>query len=136
MGRIKNLWLLALFSLLIPVNLQAADKTESEETYNLGEVVVTASRFEQETRKVPANVSAITREDIEDSNAQNITDILKHETSVTVSDLLGNGKTAQVDIRGFGETGPYNTLVPGGWTPRKRNRFKRHGLVSNSAGTG
>lgn len=108
-GRI--LWLLALVSLLIPVNLPAADKTESEEAYKLEEVVVTASRFEQEARKVPANVSVITREDIEDSNAQNITDILKYETGVTIRDLLGNGKTAQVDVRGFGETGPYNTLV-------------------------
>lgn len=74
-------------------------------------VVVTATRDAQEIRKVPANVTVITKEDIERSNAKTTVDVLKEEVGIIVRDFTGNGKTASVDIRGFGETGPLNTLV-------------------------
>jgi iron complex outermembrane recepter protein len=77
----------------------------------LEKVVVTATRDEQEIRKIPANVTVITKEKIAESNAQAVTDVLKDEVGVVVRDLSGTGKNASVDIRGFGETGPLNTLV-------------------------
>ena len=82
-----------------------------EKEITLEEVVVTATRDVQEIRKIPANVTVITKEHIEESNAQTVTDVLKDEVGVVVRDLLGSGKSASVDIRGFGETGPLNTLV-------------------------
>jgi iron complex outermembrane receptor protein len=87
------------------------EKQNEKEIFTMDEVVVTATRFEQEIEKIPANVSVIDKEDIKNSNAKNITDILKYEEGVTVRDKLGNGKTAEVDLRGFGETGSYNILV-------------------------
>jgi len=87
------------------------EKKEEEEVPVLQEVVVTATRQEKEIRKIPANVTVITEEDIENSNAKNVTDLLRSEQGIVVRDLLGNGKNAQVDMRGFGETGPFNTLV-------------------------
>ncbi len=90
----------------IPSSLYAQ---ETEVT--LGKVVVTATRDEQEIRKIPANVTVITKEKIAESNAQVVTDVLKDEVGVVVRDLSGTGKNASVDIRGFGETGPLNTLV-------------------------
>ena len=84
---------------------------ENEEVPVLEEVVVTATRQEQEIRKIPANVSVITEDDIQNSNAKTVADLLRSEEGIVVRDLLGNGKSAQVDLRGFGETGPYNTLV-------------------------
>jgi iron complex outermembrane receptor protein len=82
-----------------------------EKEVTLEPVVVTATRDLQEIRKVPANVTVITREEIERSNAKTTLDILRNEVGVIVRDFAGNGKTASVDIRGFGETGPLNTLV-------------------------
>jgi len=87
------------------------EKKEEEEVPVLQEVVVTATRQEKEIRKIPANVTVITEEDIENSNAKNVADLLRSEQGIVVRDLLGNGKNAQVDMRGFGETGPFNTLV-------------------------
>jgi iron complex outermembrane receptor protein len=84
---------------------------EKEEMPLLQEVVVTATRQEQEVRKIPANVTIITEEDIKNSNARTTVDLLRSEEGIVVRDLLGNGKTAQVDLRGFGETAPYNSLV-------------------------
>jgi len=82
-----------------------------EKEVTLEEVVVTATRDVQEIRKIPANVTVVTKEEIEQSNAQNVVDVLRNEVGVEVRDNYGNGKSASVDIRGFGETGLLNTLV-------------------------
>ncbi|MFC1867900.1 TonB-dependent receptor [Thermodesulfobacteriota bacterium] len=91
---------------------QANDGKETDEAVKtLDTVVVTGTRTEQAIEKIPANVSVIDEKAIRTSNAKNVVDILKYEEGIIVRDLLGNGKSAQVDLRGFGETGPYNTLV-------------------------
>lgn len=91
---------------LFPFSLLAQEKEVT-----LEEVVVTATRDAQEIRKVPANITVITEEKMKESNAQVVTDVLKDEVGVVVRDYFGTGKTATLDIRGFGETGPLNTLV-------------------------
>jgi iron complex outermembrane recepter protein len=78
--------------------------------YKLDEVVVTASRTPIHIFETPANVSIITKEDIEEMGATTIIDIFKREPGVFTSNLLGNPKSAQVDIRGYGETSPQNVL--------------------------
>ena len=90
----------------IPFSLYAQEKEMT-----LEEVVVTATRDVEELRKIPANVSVITREKIDQSNAQNVVDLLRNEVDIETRDFYGNGKSVSVDIRGFGETGPLNTLV-------------------------
>jgi len=82
-----------------------------EKEVTLEEVVVTGTRDVQEIRKIPANVTVITKEEIERSNAQTVIDLTRSEVGVVVRDFYGTGKTGSVDIRGFGETGPLNTLV-------------------------
>ena len=57
------------------------------------------------------SVTVVTKEEIEQSNAQNVVDLLRNEADIEVRDIYGNGKSASVDIRGFGETGLLNTLV-------------------------
>lgn len=83
----------------------------TEEEVTLAPVVVTAARIEQRVERVPANITVIDEEDIRNSNARSVVDLLRSEEGIVVRDLLGNGKTSQVDLRGFGETGLYNTLV-------------------------
>jgi iron complex outermembrane receptor protein len=109
----KYIWFVVLFLMVMLPGLCMAEeeKQTEDEIFMMDEVVVTGTRFEQEIEKIPANVSVIDEDDIKDSNAKNITDILKYEEGVTVRDKLGNGKTAEVDLRGFGETGSYNILV-------------------------
>jgi iron complex outermembrane receptor protein len=82
-----------------------------EETISVGEVVVTATRYEEQVTDVPASVSVITSEEIRNSNAQNIPDLLKTEPGVQVTDITGNRRSYTVDLRGFGETAALNTLV-------------------------
>ena len=94
------------FFVLFPVYLVAQEKEVT-----LEKVVVTATRDMEEIRKIPANVTVISKKEIEESNAQTVIDVIKDEVSVVGRDLYGTGKSASVDIRGFGETGPLNTLV-------------------------
>ena len=106
MKRFYSSVILTIFCLFIPCLLLA-----QQEEVTLGEIVVTATRDVEEVRKIPANVTVITREEIERSNAQVVADVLRDEVGVVVRDFYGNGKTASVDVRGFGETAPLNTLV-------------------------
>jgi iron complex outermembrane recepter protein len=98
--------ILFILSLSIPFSLAAQEKEVI-----LDEVVVTATRDPEEIRKIPANVTVITREGIEQSNSKNVVDLLNDQADLVVRDYYGNGKTASVDIRGFGETGTLNVLV-------------------------
>jgi len=75
------------------------------------EVVVTATRYEEQIADVPANVTVISEEDIKNSTAQNVPELLKSQVGIHVSDITGNRRTFTVDLRGFGETSPSNTLV-------------------------
>jgi len=103
-GRILTvLWLLLVVLAIRPAN--------AEEKISVGEVVVTATRYEEQATDVPASVSVITGEDIRKSNAQNIPDLLKTEAGVQVTDITGNRRSYTVDLRGFGETAALNTLV-------------------------
>ena len=68
-------------------------------------VVVTATRFVESDPDVAANVSVITRQDIRNTPAQNLPDVLSTRAGVNVSSLGGAmGRNAKVDMRGFGET--------------------------------
>jgi iron complex outermembrane receptor protein len=60
---------------------------------------------------VPAHVTVITEEKIQNSTAQTIPDILRNEVGIHVNDIAGNRHNVTVDVRGFGETAGLNTLV-------------------------
>ncbi len=82
-----------------------------EKEVTLEEVVVTATRDTQEIRRIPATITVLSKKEIEQSNSQTAIDLIRNEAGVVVRDFYGTGKTASVDIRGFGETGSLNTLV-------------------------
>jgi iron complex outermembrane receptor protein len=106
MKRFISIFLCLTSFVVVPLFSLAQDKEVT-----LEKVVVTATRDVEEIRKIPANVTVVTKEEIEQSNAQNVVDLLRNEADIEVRDIYGNGKSASVDIRGFGETGPLNTLV-------------------------
>ncbi|MCX5668134.1 MAG: TonB-dependent receptor [Candidatus Omnitrophica bacterium] len=84
---------------------------DGKEKVNLGEIVVTSSGHEESTFDYPGNVTVITSEEIAKSNANFVPDILRREPGIHVFDQTHTGKTAIVDIRGFGDTANRNVLV-------------------------
>ena len=82
------------------------------DSIKIDDVIVTATRFSNTDPRIPASVSILTREDIENPPAINIPDVLKTQSGVNVTPLYGNeGIDAPVDIRGFGDAGVSNTLI-------------------------
>ncbi|MDE2321868.1 MAG: TonB-dependent receptor [candidate division NC10 bacterium] len=86
-----------------------------EETVRLEPVVVSASRVEQRLRDVPANVTVITREDIEQSPARTVDDLLRQVPGFSLfrrsSSLVTHPTTQGVSLRGIGPSGVSRTLV-------------------------
>lgn len=103
----RNIWML----LFVPVMLLSLFQEVKAEETTLKEVVVTATRYDENTAVIPANVSVITEKDIRESNAQNIPELLRNQVGVQVNDINGTGRFYTVDLRGFGETAPLNTLL-------------------------
>ncbi len=77
----------------------------------MDEVVVTATRQEEGLATVPANVTVVTAEEIAQSPAETVPELLRSVAGVLVNDIAGNGRNYTVDLRGFGETASLNTLV-------------------------
>jgi len=76
------------------------------------EVVVTATRFKEKYLDTPVNVTVITAEDIKNSPAKTLPDLLSEQAGINVQDFFGNNAaTTTVDMRGFGVTGGQNTLI-------------------------
>jgi len=71
------------------------------ETLNLGQIVVTPTKQARSIYEVPANVNIITAEDIEESNAKDLTDLLATTESAMVYDASGVGTQGRVNMRGF-----------------------------------
>lgn len=84
---------------------------QDENTFILEEMVVTATRREEALNSVPANVSVVTGQDIFNSTATNVAELLRQEAGVHVNDITGNRRNYTVDLRGFGEAAGLNTLV-------------------------
>jgi iron complex outermembrane receptor protein len=78
---------------------------------DLERVVVTPYRYEESLGKTAADVSVVTEGDIEGSNAQNVVDVLRTLSGITVRDWYGNGTKVAVDMGGFGEQAALNVLV-------------------------
>ena len=75
-------------------------------------VVITAPRFPEEVRRLPASVTVITEEDIRRSAARTLPELITSEVGFTMKDFYGNNAAyTSIDLRGFGVTGPQNTLV-------------------------
>lgn len=74
-------------------------------------VVVTASRQEESIAEVPAQVTVITAEDIQNATARNVAEVLGALGGVHITDVSGNKRNYTVDLRGFGESAQQNILL-------------------------
>jgi vitamin B12 transporter len=70
------------------------------ENIALDDIVVTASRIEQQRSNVLGDISVINREEIERAGAGSITDLLQSQPGVQISTNGGSGKTSNIFLRG------------------------------------
>lgn len=97
--------------LVISLLLVLVSLAQAEEKIQIEGVVVTATRYEEKVTDIPASVSIISEEEIKNSTAQNIPDLLRTQVGVQVNDIAGNRRAYTIDLRGFGENATSNTLV-------------------------
>lgn len=75
-------------------------------------VVISATRFAEDVRRLPASVTVLQAADIEKSAARTLPELLAEQAGLTMQDFYGNNAAAtSVDLRGFGITGTQNTLI-------------------------
>jgi iron complex outermembrane receptor protein len=92
----------ALLAALAPASL--AQSTDA--------VIISATRFPEDVRRLPASVTVLEAADIEKSAARTLPELLAEQAGLTMKDFYGNNAAAtSIDLRGFGVTGTQNTLV-------------------------
>jgi len=74
-------------------------------------IIVSATRWETSGIPTPGSIKVITREQIIASGASNVTEVLKGQGGLQITDLFGDGSRSIIDMRGFGSTGSANTLI-------------------------
>jgi iron complex outermembrane receptor protein len=100
------------FSLALSVALITSAHAEPLPEFVGETIVVTPSRFAEPDGVRPANVTVISRRDIEDNPATTLPAILADYAGIAARDLFGNNASnSTVDIRGFGAAAGQNTLV-------------------------
>jgi iron complex outermembrane receptor protein len=97
---------------LIAALLCAASPLSYAATDSMDEVVVTATRFKEKSADLPINVTVITHDDIQQSSARTLPELLSAQAGITMRDFFGNNAAnSTVDMRGFGAAAGQNTLI-------------------------
>ena len=91
----------------------SAETPNATASAELPRIVVEASRADRTALEIPAPVRVITREEIAQSGAKDITDLLERKTSSLniIRTGAGNPALAQVSMAGWGENGFGRVLV-------------------------
>jgi iron complex outermembrane receptor protein len=76
----------------------------------LQEVVVTATRDQEEIRKVPAHVTVITEREIRDSGATSLVEILGRQEGIQFRSFGGQDPLSIIDLRGMGGDNPFGKV--------------------------
>jgi iron complex outermembrane receptor protein len=101
-------------SLLTAQVAQAQDNTPSDESSGGHEIIVTAQFRAQNLQDTPVAITAVNAEMLEARNQTNIKDIATQAPNVSIDQTpAGYGASAQVTIRGVGQTDSSLALEPG-----------------------
>lgn len=76
---------------------------------SLDTIVVTATRTDEDIEKLPSSITVVTAEDISNSTAVTVQDVLENVEGFVIRDLYGTGAKSTVDSRGFARG--VNTVV-------------------------
>ena len=74
-------------------------------------VVVTATKFEEDSHNVPAFINVITRQQIEQAGASTVNEAIMRLAGVPGSPSLFGGNEYSLDMMGFGDTASSNMVV-------------------------
>jgi len=74
-------------------------------------IVISAGRTAEPSLSIPAGYTLIEREQIESSGARNLPQVLESVAGIHVTDGVGGGGSAIIDMRGFGATSVSNVAV-------------------------
>jgi len=74
-------------------------------------ILISAARTAEPGLDITAGTTFIDREAIADSGAQDLSELLRQVTGIHVSDSIGDGGNANIDMRGFGSTAQSNVAV-------------------------
>ena len=75
-------------------------------------VLINATRFPEDARRLPASVTVLSADDIRKSAARTLPELLTEQVGITMKDFFGNNASStSVDLRGYGVTGTQNTLI-------------------------
>lgn len=111
-----TLWGLVLLLLTnVALFAQQDDEEKDKKTFEQT-VVITANRLpgeEQDKDKVPTNTIIITSEQIEDTGATNMQELLSTLAGILMFDQVGNGKQTTVGLRGFADGGSTAVYLDG-----------------------
>lgn len=101
----KFIYLVLIQAISTSVLAEQVSNTIPEQLY------VTATRWETVGVPTANSISIITRQEIIDSGAPNLIEVLKGHGGVQIQDLFGDGSRSIVSMRGFGNNGGANTLI-------------------------
>jgi iron complex outermembrane receptor protein len=91
-----------IFAIALAISTQAPAQEDA--------VVVMATRFPERKLEHPIGVTVVTREQIANSTAMTLPDLLSHYAGINTRNSTGSPDVA-IDMRGFGMSGDQNTLV-------------------------
>ena len=91
--------------------LSAITSQADENTLQMDTLVISATRWETLGIPTASSITVITREQIIESGANRVVDILRGQGGVQIQDLYGDGSRSIVSLRGFGENAGSNTLI-------------------------
>jgi len=77
----------------------------------LPSILISATRSEQASVTTASNIVVIGRDQIEQSGASSVAEILRRYSGLVVSDQFGDGSQVSIGVRGFGESANANTLI-------------------------
>lgn len=90
----------------------AGEKSTEESTWGLGEVVITATKTPHPLKDVPVETVVITKEEIERSSAQTVSDLLRYVPGIFVRDEDAPGISSwRATIRGLSFNNGYGLIL-------------------------
>ena len=103
------------------------DAISEDSVYDLGQAVVTASGFSQDLREAPASMSIVTADDIKESAARDIGDIVANLPGIEISkSKMGN---SNIMIRGF--SSDYTLYMVDGKRQNSSSSYVKNGFDPN-----
>ncbi|MDI6703660.1 MAG: TonB-dependent receptor [bacterium] len=110
-GKVTGL-MIGIILIMPQISWQEEVEEKERAIFQLEEIVVTATKMKRRISSLPVRVSVITGDQIKDSGAKNIPDLLKSIEGIYVYDSSGVGTAGRVNMRGFwGDMSTHNLVL-------------------------